>query len=299
MARSGIGSGHRSALARTLALTVALGLALALALAPQPGAAQEEVPFITTPDHVTLAMLQLARVAPRDFVLDLGSGDGRIVITAAKAFGARGLGVEIVPELVERSRDLARRAGVADRTEFRVQDLFATDLSTASVITMYLLPEVNMQLRPALLKLRPGTRIVSHDWDLGDWRPDHTLVVEVPDKVVGREKLSRLHLWTVPARLQGLWCARAPSGRSASLHVQQVHQQARARLRHPGGEVELSGAIQGERMQLAIDSRRMTSIWRLEQTPAAQRLVAHVLQGDLRPWRGIAFVRSNQPDCGG
>ncbi len=159
-----------------------------------------EVPFVVTPDHVTRAMLDLAGVKPGDFVIDLGSGDGRIVITAARHYGARGLGVEIVPDLVDRSRHAARIAGVADRAEFRVQDLFATDLSQATVITMYLLPEVNLQLRPRLLALKPGTRIVSHDWDMGDWKPDRMLTIDVPDKPYGREKVSRIYLWTVPAR---------------------------------------------------------------------------------------------------
>lgn len=166
-----------------------------------PGAASAasdvDVPFIVTPDHVTLAMLELAGVGPRDMVIDLGSGDGRIVITAARRFGARGLGVEIVPDLVRVSRENARRAGVADRVEFRQQDLFETDLSAATVITMYLLPEVNLRLRPRLQKLAPGTRIVSHDWNMGDWEPDRIVVVPAPDKPVGREKVSRLYLWVV------------------------------------------------------------------------------------------------------
>jgi SAM-dependent methyltransferase len=179
---------------------VALVKALCLwALCAATAAAQDvDVPFVVTPDKVTREMLQLANVKAGDYVIDLGSGDGRIVIVAAKHFGARGLGVEIVPELVAKSRDNAQRAGVADRAEFRVQDLFATDLSEASVITMYLLPEVNLQLKPRLRKLRPGTRIVSHDWDMGaDWPPDRTLVVDAPDKPIGREKKSRLHLWVV------------------------------------------------------------------------------------------------------
>ena len=159
-----------------------------------------DVPYVVTPDHVTRAMLELAGVKPGDFVIDLGSGDGRIVITAAKLHGARGLGVEIVPDLVDKSRDNARKAGVADRVEFRVQDLFATDLSPATVVTMYLLPEVNLQLRPRLQALKPGTRIVSHDWDMGDWKPDRVLTIDVPDKPYGREKLSRLYLWTIPPR---------------------------------------------------------------------------------------------------
>jgi SAM-dependent methyltransferase len=169
--------------------------------------AQDEVPFITTPDKVTLAMLDLAGVGPADHVIDLGSGDGRIVITAARRFGARGLGVEIVPELVKRSRELARAAGVQEKVEFREQDLFATDLGRASVVTMYLLPAVNLQLRPRLLALAPGTRVVSHDWDMGDWLPDRSLVVDVPDKAVGREKVSRIHLWIVPVAAAGTWCA--------------------------------------------------------------------------------------------
>jgi SAM-dependent methyltransferase len=162
--------------------------------------AQEEVPFVVTPDNVTRAMLELAGVKAGDFLIDLGSGDGRIVINAARHHGARGLGVEIVPELVEKSRFYARRAGVADRTEFRVQDLFATDLSQATVITMYLLPEVNLRLRPALQALKPGTRIVSHDWDMADWKPDRTVVVDAPDKPVGRERTSKLHLWVIKPR---------------------------------------------------------------------------------------------------
>jgi len=185
----------------------------ALAIACLPALAQDEVPFIVTPDNVTLAMLQLAAVGPGDHVLDLGSGDGRIVITAARRFGASGLGVEIVPELVEQSRDNARRAGVGARTEFRVQDLFETDLTRATVVTMYLLPEVNLQLRDRVLALAPGTRVVSHDWDMGDWLPDRTVTVDVPDKAVGREKFSRVHLWVVPARVHGQWCTAGASMR--------------------------------------------------------------------------------------
>jgi SAM-dependent methyltransferase len=179
---------------------MALVRALVLALATTCAAAQTEtdVPFVVTPDNVTREMLKLADVKPSDYLIDLGSGDGRIVIVAARQFGARGLGVEIVPELVEKSRDNARQAGVAERAEFRVQDLFATDLSRATVITMYLLPEVNLQLKPRLRKLKPGTRIVSHDWDMGtDWPPDRTVEVDAPDKPIGREKKSRLHLWVV------------------------------------------------------------------------------------------------------
>ena len=200
-------------------------LAATLALAAATAVAQEEVPFVTTPDQVTLAMLRLAGVGPRDHVIDLGSGDGRIVITAARRFGASGLGVEIVPELVRQSLANAQAAGVAGRASFAQQDLFATELSPATVITMYLLPEVNLQLRPRLLALAPGTRIVSHDWDLGDWQADESVTVEVPDKTVGRDKFSRVYLWRVPARGQGLWCAPG-----ASLEITQRFQRFSATL---------------------------------------------------------------------
>ena len=168
---------------------------------PRLAWALEDVPFITTPDRVTLAMLELAGVCTGDHVIDLGSGDGRIVITAARRFGATGLGVEIVPDLVQRSADAARAAGVADRVRFEVQDLFRTDLQPATVVTMYLTTEVNQRLKPILRGLRPGTRIVSHDWDMGegsDWPPDVTLTLEVPEKAIGREKRSRVHLWVIP-----------------------------------------------------------------------------------------------------
>lgn len=236
---------------RLFCLPALLG-ALALPLLAAPPAAPavvmpvEEVPFITTPDHVTVAMLELAGVAAPDHVIDLCSGDGRIVITAAKRFGASGLGVEIVPDLVAQSREHARRAGVAARTRFEVQDLFATDLAPASVVTMYLLPEVNLALRPRLLALAPGTRIVSHDWDLGDWLPDRTLTLDVPSKAIGREKLSRLHLWTVPAPVQGLWCA---SG-GAALKLEQRYQAVQATWQQGQEQRRYSGRVQGASVQL-------------------------------------------------
>jgi SAM-dependent methyltransferase len=199
--------------------------ALAAAAAAPLAVAQDEVPFVTTPDAVTAAMLELAAVSARDHVIDLGSGDGRIVIAAALR-GASALGVEIVPELVQKSRASARAAGVAARVEFREQDLFRTDLARATVVTMYLLPEVNLQLRPRLLALAPGTRIVSHDWDLGDWAPDRTVRVDVPDKALGRDRFSRVHLWIVPARVHGRWCGAG----GATLDIEQRFQRFSATL---------------------------------------------------------------------
>jgi SAM-dependent methyltransferase len=155
-----------------------------------PGA---EVAYVQTPPAVVDEMLRLAVVGPSDVVYDLGSGDGRVVIAAARDFGARGVGVEIDPKLVAESTESARRAGVADRVTFRTGDLFQTDLAAATVVTLYLSPELNLRLRPKLLReLRPGARIVSHDFDMGDWPPAQTLSVHF------RERGSLLRLWIVP-----------------------------------------------------------------------------------------------------
>ena len=256
---------------------------LVLALACASARAQEDVPFITTPDSVTLAMLEIAKVGPQDFVLDLGSGDGRIVITAARRFGARGLGVEIVPELVERSRKAAAAAGVASRALFREQDLFKTDLSPASVITLYLLPEVNLQLRPKILKLRPGTRIVSHDWDMGEWTPDRTMEVDVPDKTLGREKLSRIHLWIVPAHVEGVWCG-IGKARGKRLEVTQAFQKFEART-GPDAADAIAGRIDGA---ILHGNRGVTFVYdgaQLYNTHASGRFAA-IHGAHFRPLRG-------------
>lgn len=226
-----------TATATSTTLPVWRWLGAALCLTASAALAQDEVPFVVTPDAVTMAMLELANVNGRDHVVDLGSGDGRIVIAAARRFGASGLGVEIVPELVRQSRASAHAAGVADRVEFREQDLFRTDLAGATVVTMYLLPDVNLQLRPRLLALRPGTRIVSHDWDMGDWAPDRTLTVDVPEKALGRDKFSRVHLWVVPARVQGRWCTEG-----AGLEITQRFQRFSAVLADAGEAAVLARA---------------------------------------------------------
>ena len=224
--------------------------ALAISTAAQ---AVEEVPFVTTPDNVTLAMLEMARVGPSDYVIDLGSGDGRIVIVAASRFGARGLGVEIVADLVRQSRENAKAARVADRAEFREQDLFKTELGKASVITMYLLPEVNLALRPKILALRPGTRIVSHDWDMADWAPDRTVTLPVPEKKVGLEKSSKVHLWIVPAHIDGAWCGSGKS-RGTTLDIEQKFQQARGIVKHGTERREFEARLDGARVTSADDA---------------------------------------------
>lgn len=169
----------------------ALLLAAAVTVQAQPGPA---VPFVPTPFVVIDEMLRLAQVTSKDFVMDLGSGDGRVLIAAATKTGARGLGVEIDEDLVYESEAAAEQAGVTDRIRFLRQDLFQTDLSPATVITMYLLPGVMMRLRPRLLDLKPGTRLVSHDFRLDDWHPDVTTQIR-----------KNTFLWIVPAKVAGKW----------------------------------------------------------------------------------------------
>ena len=150
-----------------------------------------DVPYVPTPQSVVDKMLDMAKVTGEDYLIDLGSGDGRIPIAAAKRFGTKGMGVDIDPARVYEAKANAVNARVADKVEFRKQDLFETDLSQATVLTMYLLPRVNLQLRPRILsKLKPGTRVVSHSFDMGDWKPDQKITID------GR----KIYLWIVPER---------------------------------------------------------------------------------------------------
>jgi SAM-dependent methyltransferase len=275
---------------------VAACLAWIAALVLQtPVRATEEVPFITTPDNVTLAMLQLAELRTSDHLIDLGSGDGRIVILAAKRFGASGLGVEIVPDLVQRSRENARAAGVETRAQFREQDLFKTDLSAATVVTMYLLPEVNLQLRPVLLALKPGTRIVSHDWDMGDWLPDRSITVAVPDKSIGREKSSRVHLWRVPAPLAGTWCG-AGDWQGAALRLAQKFQNVTGQLDSGPGtppiDVRFDGRIDGVSLRSAADPAGEL-VWVL----GAEGLRVTQARGLYARWQGALFAPQTGEAC--
>ena len=173
-------------LARGAVLTLACAAAGATAQTATPAL---DVPYVPTPEPVVNAMLKLAQVKRGDVLYDLGSGDGRIVIAAAKRYGVRGTGVDIDPQRVREANTNARKAGVAKQVRFLNQDLFAIDFSEATVVTLYLLPRINLQLRPKLLtELRPGTRIVSHGFDMGDWQPER--VVEVGS--------STIYLWVIP-----------------------------------------------------------------------------------------------------
>ncbi|WGV28630.1 SAM-dependent methyltransferase [Halotia branconii] len=158
----------------------------------QPQERPGDVPYVPTPQPVVDAMLEVAKVGKNDVLYDLGSGDGRIVNTAAQKYGTRGVGIDIDPERVQEANANAQKAGVTDRVQFVQQDLFNTDFSEATVVTLYLLPEINLKLRPKLLReLKPGTRIVSHSFDMGDWKPEKTLTVD------GRQ----VYYWVVPEKV--------------------------------------------------------------------------------------------------
>ncbi len=171
-----------------------------------------DVPFVPTPPVVVDAMLKLAGVVPEDYVIDLGSGDGRIVIAAAGKYGARGLGVDIDPVLVREARREARRQGVEGRVEFKMDNLLHTSIGRATVVTMYLYPGLMLTMRPRLItELKPGARIVSHDFGMEGWEPDARVTVPVPDKPHGPPS-SDVLLWIVPADARGVWQWRLPAG---------------------------------------------------------------------------------------
>jgi SAM-dependent methyltransferase len=186
--------------------------ALALSVQAQSWAWDDgSIPFVVSPDAVVERMLYLAQPKAGERLVDLGSGDGRIVIEAAKRFGARGLGVDVDPNLVNLARENAKRAGVEALASFEVKDLFETDLHGVSVVTMYLLPEVNQKLAPRLLaQLKPGARIVSHDYDMGPWPYDEMIELALAEKMVGPLGRSRIFLWVVPADARGRWVADLP-----------------------------------------------------------------------------------------
>lgn len=180
---------NRISITRRALLASALVASVPVIARAQPAPSRTpDVIFVPTPEDVIEEMFKLTKVGGKDVLYDLGSGDGRIPITAAKRFGTRGVGVDIDPQRIKEANENAQKAGVTDKVKFIHGDLFEMDLSPATVITLYLLPSLNVKLRPKLLKLKPGTRIVSHEFDMGDWKPERTV------KVGTRS----VHFWTVP-----------------------------------------------------------------------------------------------------
>ncbi|MGE0407319.1 MAG: cyclopropane-fatty-acyl-phospholipid synthase family protein [Candidatus Korobacteraceae bacterium] len=211
-----------------------------------------DVVFVPTPYEAVNKMLDLAEVNKNSVVYDLGCGDGRIVVTAAKKFGARGVGIDIDPERIQESRENAKREGVTNRVEFREADLFETDLSPATAVTLYLLPELNLRLRPRLLQqLKPGTPIVSHDFDMGDWKAEKTEYVDGP---VRRHTIYR---WTVPQRVGGVWQVKPSDGSAAfELQLRQDDYQLSGKLVRGGNEVDLSEVeiVEGSKISFLLEN---------------------------------------------
>ena len=185
----------RECFARTS--SAALFVAASVALAQTPAQPELDVPYVPTSEQAVQAMLKLAAVKKSDIVYDLGCGDGRIVIAAAKNYGAHGVGIDLNPQRVKEANENAKKAGVESLVRFEENDLFKADFHQATVVTLFLLPEVNLRLRPKLLKeLKPGTRIVSNTFDMEDWKPDKEMTVDGPESYLSR----KLYMWVIPAR---------------------------------------------------------------------------------------------------
>jgi SAM-dependent methyltransferase len=220
-------------------------------------------PYVPSPTSVVADMLSLAEVGPKDFVIDLGSGDGRIVLTAAKVFGARGFGVDINEKLVKEANEAAKVQGIADRANFTIQDLFKTDISKATVLTMYLLPNtVNMLKDKLLAELRPGTRILSHDYPLSGWVPEKYVQMDLEDKVaISGVTTTLIYLYMVPAKAEGAWTAKLPASMSKEpvrLTLKQQVTRITGSARIGGKDVLLEEArLRGERVsfKLALDGK--------------------------------------------
>ena len=258
-----------------------------------------DTPYVQTPAHVVKAMLETAKVGAKDFVIDLGSGDGRMVIMAAKQYGARGFGVDHDVRLVRLANANAAKEGVADRAVFYARDLYKTDIQRATVMSIYLLPEVNLMVRPKLFReLRPGTRIVSHDYDMGEWKPDAQFSLDAPDKPVGRDQISKVFYWVVPANVTGEWVLSSKSGAKPQEHLLKLTQLfqvaegviesggAKSRLEDvklngarlafkarlanaaPGALVEFSARVSGDTMEgtYKLDPTQRAVTWRARRS---------------------------------
>jgi hypothetical protein len=216
---------------------------------PQVGQAGKDVVWVPTADILVEKMLDMAKVTSEDFVIDLGSGDGRTVIAAAKR-GARAMGVEFNPDMVALSRRNAEQAGVAARATFVEGDLFQADLSQATVITMFLLPDINLKLRPKLLDLAPGTRVVSNSFTMGEWEADETARVEGECR-----SWCNALFWIIPAKVAGMWAL--PLG---ELTLQQEFQKVTGTFNSGGMSQAVAGQLRGDEITLTIGSATYTGV---------------------------------------
>ncbi len=237
-----------------------LGMML-LAAAALTGYAQEgegDVVYVPTPQIVVDTMLQMANVGPKDFLIDLGSGDGRIVITAAKKYGASGFGVDLDRYLLKLANQNAQQAGVTGKVHFVEQNLFETDLSRATVISSYLLPEMNLRLRPTIMALKPGTRLVAHDYHFGEWDPDGQRELIVPEKIVGEPGVSYVFFYVVPAQVPGKWQSLVNiGGRETPLEftLEQDFQELEGSVEIRDRKTALRGRLTGEQIRMYAGGR--------------------------------------------
>lgn len=212
-------------------------------------------PYVPTPQVVVDQMLRFARVNASDFVMDLGSGDGVIVLTAAREMKASGMGLEIDPELVKLSNDSARKHGVSDRASFQTMDVFKADLSRATVVTLYLLPAMMANLRGKIFgELRPGARVVSHDYHFGDWEADERITFDVPEKeAINGIPSATLYLWTIPAKVSGRWSIRM-DGRAQqhAIELTQYFHSVKGNLLNAGGANLADVMVKGEDITFSI-----------------------------------------------
>lgn len=253
------------------------------------------VPFVVSPPEVVDRMLRLGDPKPGELVIDLGSGDGRIVIEAARRYKARGLGVDIDPTLVARANENAKRAGVESLARFEVKDLFETDLREASVVTMYLLPEFNQKLAPALLQqLKPGSRVVSHDYDMGKWLPDETIEFTVAEKMVGPFGRSRIMLWVIPADARGTWRSEVGlHGGNWQFRIEQLYQRLDV-VAHAGGiEMVVRGSrLLGTEVKFVVSGRVDGKPWNhlFQGTLTGDRIEGRLLVSDGENQREIPWI---------
>lgn len=216
-------------------------------VAPVYGQAQDygDTPYVQTPQVVVDKMLEMAKITKNDFLVDLGSGDGRMIITAAKRYGARGFGVDLNKSLVTLANRNAAKAGVANRAVFYERDLHETDISKADVLTIYLLPEVNLMVRSRILALKPGTRLVSHDYGFGEWPPDVEITMDAPGKPVGRDQKSKVLYYVVPARIAGkwVWPDGKSTGRFYDVQIDQAFQKISGTVSFGGRSAKIENAV--------------------------------------------------------
>lgn len=235
-----------------LAMLAASALLLApvgAAVAQEDAPVKKDVPYVPTPQEVVDRMIEMAEIKEGDIVYDLGCGDGRMIVTAAKKHGARGIGVDIDPQRIKESNENAEKAGVTDKVKFIQKDLFTMDFKDADALCMYLLPSVNLKLRPKILELKPGTRIVSHAFNMDDWEPDETAEVD------GRT----VYKWIVPAKVDGTWTATLPGeggqAQQAKLNLKQEFQNVTGTADIGGKQVQIKDAkLNGDQLTLALDT---------------------------------------------